>query len=107
MAKVPLSVETERRVAMVFRDVDVGVATEMLVEECGGNLPFCGDSTPEELERIRYAAMKLSNGCVADLRRAIELAKTDWRDLLMGAGFGHDIHAHLRWVPDACQDRGG
>ena len=37
---------------------------------------------------------------MAELQKAIELAKTDWRDLLMSAGFGEDIHAHERWFPD-------
>lgn len=33
------------------------------------------------------------------LRGAVKLAREDWRDLLMSAGFGDDIHAHLEWVP--------
>jgi hypothetical protein len=33
------------------------------------------------------------------LQRAIELAKADWRDLLVAAGFAEDIHAHEHWSP--------
>ena len=46
------------------------------------------------LERLRYAALKLSGGRLDALREAVELARIDWRDLLMGAGFGYDVHAH-------------
>ena len=52
-----------------------------------------------QLERLRYAAMKLSRGTLGGLRQAIELVKTDWRDLLMGAGFGEDTTEHQRWRP--------
>jgi hypothetical protein len=33
------------------------------------------------------------------LRQEIEGAHIDWRDTLMAAGFGEDIHAHLKWNP--------
>jgi hypothetical protein len=51
------------------------------------------------LERCRFAALKLSCGQLEKLRGAIELAAKDWRDLLMAAGFGRDLEAHLRWLP--------
>jgi hypothetical protein len=41
--------------------------------------------------------LKLSEGNLDKLNRAVALAKTDWRDLLMAAGFGEDIKAHLAW----------
>jgi len=34
------------------------------------------------------------------LLEAIELAKADWRDLLMAAGFGEDVRAHEFWIPN-------
>lgn len=52
-----------------------------------------------QLERVRFAALKLSTGSLAGLRRAVELAKLDARDLLMAAGFGHDVRAHEAWFP--------
>ena len=51
------------------------------------------------MDRIRLAAIKLSNGVYAKLVEAVSLANTDWRDLLMAAGFGYDIDAHNKWVP--------
>jgi hypothetical protein len=71
----------------------------MLVDECGTNLPLMDD--PELVDRIRVAAIKMSDGDMAKLREAVEVAKVDWRDLLVAAGFGHDAHAHRRWEPSA------
>lgn len=31
---------------------------------------------------------------------AVELAQLDWRDVLMAAGFGNDLEAHLRWADE-------
>jgi hypothetical protein len=50
-------------------------------------------------ERLQFAALKLSEGNLDKLDRAVALAKIDWRDLLMAAGFGEDIKAHLAWLP--------
>ena len=99
MARVPLSNATRLRVETLFDKDDQQIATELLVSECGSNLPFCHDSGPGECERVRFAAIKLSGGRIEQLREAIELAKTDWRDLLMSAGFGNDVSAHKRWLP--------
>ncbi len=38
-------------------------------------------------------------GQLDKLEEAIKLAQIDWRDLLMAAGFGHDVEAHLKWLP--------
>lgn len=100
MPGVPLSEQTLRRVEILFPvEDDRRAAAEMLVNECGSNLPFCEDATPQSAERLRFAALKLSGGNLARLREAVELAKIDWRDLLMGAGFGSDVNAHKRWMP--------
>lgn len=95
----PLSPKTRDLLNAAFAGPDRAEAERLLVAECGNNLPFCHDSNPYDLERIRFAAMKLSKGDLNRLRNAIDLAKTDWRDLLMGAGFGHDATAHKRWWP--------
>ena len=95
----PLSPATRDRLNIVFAPSDRAEAERLLVNECGNNLPFDQDSDQYQLERVRYAAMKLSHGKLDGLRQAIELAKTDSRDLLMGAGFGEDITEHLRWQP--------
>ena len=100
---VPLSPETERRVQLLF---DPNVRTEaiaLLVEECGNNLPFLEKSNEVELERFRFAALKLSGGDLRKLYDAVQLAQTDWRDLLVAAGFATDTKANDKWLANLGQ----
>jgi hypothetical protein len=53
----------------------------------------------DSFDRIHFAVLKLSDGNFAQLEEAVHLAQRDWSDLLMAAGFGSDIHAHLKWLP--------
>jgi hypothetical protein len=99
MPTVPLSQETKQRMDFMFYNEDAIVAAHLLISECSNNLPFCENDGPLELERLRFAALKLSDGNVPPLLEAIELAQKDWRDLLMAAGFGEDAKAHEQWVP--------
>ena len=62
-------------------------------------LPFLQKLDAIGLERFRFAALKVCGGRMDRLRDAVELAKRDWRDLLMAAGFGNSIHAHEQWMP--------
>lgn len=101
MQTVPLSPETRRRLDALFAAEDRAAAEAMLVEECGNTLPFDEEQNEFQLERVRFAALKLSNGTVGGLREAVELAKIDSRDLLMAAGFGRDVRAHVAWFPTA------
>ena len=71
----------------------------LLQTECADNLPFCEHHDPQQMERIRFSVLKLSQGDVDKLLTAIELAQVDWRDLFMAAGFGHDPDAHRDWSP--------
>ena len=97
----PLSDQTRRRLNLVFpAAADRAAAERILIHECGSNLPFLEKLGPAELERFRFAAMKLSGGRIEGLRRAVELAKVDWRDLLMAAGFGEDVEAHEGWLAE-------
>jgi hypothetical protein len=57
------------------------------------------NASPEDVERIRVAALKLSGGNLDSLRAAIDLAKLDFRDLLMASGFGYSVNAHHDWLP--------
>jgi len=100
MSASGISPETQRRLDILFlRPEDRAEAARLLAEECGNDLPFLEDLDERGLERFRFAALKLSGGDLSRLRSAIELAKTDWRDLLMAAGFGHDVRAHASWMP--------
>ena len=94
-----LSKATDERLQLLFAPEDQPEARNLLVHECGENLPFCEGATPSSSERIRFAVLKLSDGRLRELRRAIELARTDWRDALVAAGFGDDTTAHSKWWP--------
>jgi len=96
---LPITESTRERLEALFAPEDRAEAERLLAEECSGNLPFCEDATPESAERIRYAVLKLSRGSLDELRRAIAEAQMDWRDVLMAAGFGCEVEAHLRWHP--------
>ena len=99
MPDVPLSPETQRRLDALFVGAAREAATALLVTRCGSNLPLWTPTDSMGLERIRFAALKLSGGDLAELRRAVEIAEVDWRDVLVAAGFGHDPRAHERWFP--------
>lgn len=93
-----LNPKTTRRIKVLFSRQDWDEVASLLQSKCGQNLPFLGNATPHQLERVRFAALKLSGGSIEQLYEAIALAQTDWRDLLMAAGFGESIHAHKKWL---------
>ena len=68
-----------------------------LIEECGPNIP---GNTMAGFERLRCAALKISGGDSAKLHAAIDLAKIDFRDMLMWANCANDVEAHLKWLPE-------
>lgn len=72
-------------------------ATDLLETRCGCNLPLLGGASPEVIERVRFAVLKLSHGSLDELVRHINIANTDWRDSLVAAGFGHNLLAHRAW----------
>jgi hypothetical protein len=53
-----LSAPTRARVQALFQGAARGEAERLLEEKCADNLPFCQGSTPESLERVRFAALK-------------------------------------------------
>lgn len=96
---VPLSPATQSRLESLFAASDRATATELLINRCAEKLPFVGGSTPRDLERVRFAVLKLSQGDLGKLRSMVQLAETDWRDVLVAAGFANDITAHQEWWP--------
>lgn len=96
---VPLTERTVAIIGQLFLAAERGPAAELLATECADRLPLYRPTTPEGLERVQFAALRLSGGRLAQLRAAVELARIDWRDLLVAAEFARDVHAHLRWVP--------
>ena len=94
-----LSPKTVEHIDSLFQPGSREPAIELLMHQCGNNLAFCEKSDEFQMERVRFAVLKLSEGDLEKLRKAIKLAQTDWRDLLMAAGFGHDVNAHKIWSP--------
>lgn len=95
-----LSPHTRQLAEVIFDSKDVGEASQWLEDECGNRIPFYEESNEYDLERIRFAAIKLSQGNLGNLLKAIDLAQIDWRDLLMGAGFGNNVRAHEKWMKE-------
>jgi hypothetical protein len=92
-----LSPATWEKIQQVFSPEHQADAASTLVNECGNNLPFCKNKDQYGLERIRFAVLKLSDGDMGTLRYWVDIAKVDWRDVLMAAGFGHSPTAHKEW----------
>lgn len=92
-----LSPRTWQLVQKIFpRDSEAVGAS--LAEQCGQTLPFCPDKNEYQLERIRFAALKFSEGRLDLLQKAIDDARRDWRDVLVWAGFANELDAHTRWA---------
>jgi len=99
MPGVPLSFETRRRLDALFVGPAREAAAELLITQCGDNLPLWVNPDEKGLERIRFAALKLSGGSLAELQRAVQIAQVDWRDVLVAAGFAYDVRVHETWFP--------
>ena len=82
---VALTELVNAKIDQTFSRQDRDVAKEFLINECGRNLPFKAEATPQSLEQIRLAVVKLANGNLDDLRRHVQTAKSDWRDVIVAA----------------------
>ena len=58
------------------------------VVTCGG----------EAAVRVCAGIVKCSGGSIGELLDGIELANTDWRELLVAAEFAEDARAHQGWL---------
>ncbi len=94
-----LSEATWEKIRALFPLTQHDEVAAILQNQCGANLPFLGKETPEGLERFHFAALKLSPGKTDKLLEAVRLANTDWRDLLVAAGFADSADAHKDWKP--------
>ncbi len=94
---IAVSAETAKRVHAAFPVAAHALVLDILLNECGDNLPLVDTSYTQLAERIRFAVIDLSRGDVAQLRAHIKEAQTDWRDVLVAAGFSHGIHDHRKW----------
>ena len=95
-----LSPATQQRVEAMYPAEARDEVVRLLVDECGHNIPPSGLEEDEfSFERLRFAALKVSNGDPEMLKKAVKLAKEDYRDLLGAAGFAWSSTAHRNWMP--------
>ena len=99
--KAKLTAGTEQRIALLFATTERDLVATLLVDDCGNDLPLLDSACAVDLERIRFAVLKVSRGDLNELQLAIDLAKEDWRDVLVVAGFENDVKAHESWWPTA------
>ncbi|MGR8918888.1 MAG: hypothetical protein ACU85V_04665 [Gammaproteobacteria bacterium] len=104
---IPLSARTRALVEACFPAAAVDDVAALLEHDCADALPGCAGHDPARMERIRFAVLKLSGGDETRLLHGLELARTDWRDLLVAAGFEHALDAHGRWASTVLGDGPG
>src|SRR5689334_15889095 len=94
-----VSANTAKLIERLFPPEQHAEVRDILARECGDNLPLIGPSGAGDAhERIRFAVLKLSDGNLEKLRDIVDQAKIDWRDVLVWAGFGNSLTAHLDWA---------
>lgn len=103
---IALSDRTQELISKLFPKADGIVISDMLYRAVSKNVPLCDDSNAEEMERIRFAILKLTKDSPLNLAVGIYLAQTDWRDLLMSAGFGEDADLHMAWYREQMKSDG-
>ena len=84
-----------RKVKQWFPADEQAEAIRLLETECGRDLPFCEAYDAEDLEPVRLAVVKLAGGSLTELRRQIEAAKLDWRDVLIFAQAPEEVRHGL------------
>jgi hypothetical protein len=93
-----LSVKVRAKLEQLFPHQQRTAAAELLEAECGAGLPLISSQGAEGIERIHCAVLKISEGSLEKLHAAVQLANTDWRDVLVAAGFADSALAHLSWL---------
>lgn len=106
MPPTSLSIMMRAKIDQLFPQEQRAKAATLLEIECGDGLPLIAMQDVEGIERIRCAALKISEGSLEKLQAAVQLANTDWRDVLVAAGFASSVIAHLAWLEnESCARR--
>jgi len=84
---VPLTDAVRRKVQQSFPSEQRAEVTRLLERECANNLPFSDADPSEAIERVRLAVLKVADGSEAELRKEIDAAKRDWRDVINAAEY--------------------
>lgn len=100
MSSIPLTIRTRAKLEQLFPQGQRSEAVDLLEAKCGAGLPLIEAQGAVGIERIRCAALKISDGSLEKLHEAVQLANTDWRDVLVAAGFAESMLAHLSWLQE-------
>ena len=106
-AGIALSERTLHLITTLFPIPDGVVIADVLRRAVSENIPFCDNASPEEMERIRFAILKMTVSSPLNLAVGIQMAQSDWRDLLMNVGFGDDTSRHLDWYAEQTAETAG
>ena len=82
----PLGPIVEAEIRERFPAADVAAVIARLERAV---LPFGSRAAPSERPRVHLAIIKLAEGNLEKLGRAVEVAEQDWRDVLVASGFGN------------------
>lgn len=93
---IKLTMDTKKKIQKLFPKEQQTLVEKILISECSENII---NNSRSELERIRQGILKISKGDIEQLKKTIEWAKIDWRDILSTAGFADDTEAHKNWKP--------
>jgi hypothetical protein len=97
---ITLTRTTRLLIKALFPASEINAVEKLLTEKCGDNLPSIENSTAAGMERVRYAALKVSRGDYVSLVKAVEQAQTDWHELLVSADFANDPKIHENWCDE-------
>lgn len=103
---LPLSERTTLLIEALFEGSFRQRIISALVNEVGDTIPFCEQETPEGMDRIRFAVIKLIDEDWKNIDYAVKEAQIDWRDLLLAAEFGYSVDEHNRWYDKVTGEKG-
>ncbi len=91
--------EKSRAIAEKYFPNESALVIAQLQEYCESLSEFFSEeSQPETYERFCLAILKIAKTSNKKLNKAIDLGKTDYRDLLVSAGFGNSLTVHSDWA---------
>ncbi len=94
---LPLTKKVNKLLELLFEEPLLSKLARRLEIEAAENIPFHNNSKSADMDRIRFSILKVIATNVDSEENAFDLAKTDWRDLFVAAGFADDANEHKNW----------
>jgi hypothetical protein len=98
---VALSASLREHLDRLFTGLDRDLAEGILTSHCGVDLVQPSDHARDDLERLRRAVLRLSEGKLVRLQAAVFRAEGDWKVVVEAADFGQSTDTHQDSDPDA------